>query len=151
MSHPNDVVVITHSAPLYNLPCHKPRCLESMLYLEMLDSSLDYQRKICSYNINPFSKSIELPIVRYKNRTIIGGSNNSTIDTLENIFKNSGLNCQLSPTQKADLIALTSLIRDKLHLVTVCLNILYNICLKFMEYSVIYCTVHIYIVASNLC
>lgn len=115
--------VLTHSVPLWNLPCHRPRCLESILYLEM--ASIKYQRKICKYNINAFVEEFELvPMLRHKMETT-----RNIIDFCEGIGnqqshvfgKNNGLNSHLQFSQKADISALQSLIRDRLHLVYVSL------------------------------
>lgn len=122
------VSVLTHSAPLWNLPAHKTSCLESLLYLEMM--GIPYKRRISYYNINPFIEDINpLPIIQYTKKPNPKKNMNEDENALcfasTNIYdfllsKNEkNLNESLSPTQKADVIALSSLIRDRLHLVTV--------------------------------
>ena len=116
----NIQTVLTHSAPLWNLPCHRAKCLESILYLEM--ASIKYQRKICKYNINAFVEELELPLLRYNMQTT-----RNVIDFCEGIGNqqtnivgnNNGLNSHLEFSQQADVSALQSLIRDRLHLVFV--------------------------------
>lgn len=110
--------VLTHSAPLWNLPCHRPQCLEAILYLEM--ASIPYKRKHSRYNINCFVEELELPFLRHGLQTT-----RSVIDFCEGIGnvearivgKNNGLNAHLERSQKADIPGLQSLVRDRLHLV----------------------------------
>ena len=122
-------VVLTHSSPLWGLPAHDARCLEVMLYLEM--SGMSYQRRLCKYTFNPFAPELVLPILRYNTTTVCG---DAIIDFFENANENassiyaatnnaptnsSPLDMSLSPTQRADVAALSALIRDRLHLVVV--------------------------------
>ena len=39
------VIVVTHSTRLWNLPAHRARCLETMLYLEMVGAK--YEGRMC--------------------------------------------------------------------------------------------------------
>lgn len=113
--------VLTHSAPLWNLPAHRPRCLESILYLEM--ASIKYRRKICKYNINAFVEEFELvPMLRHKmesTRNIIDFGEGIGNEQSHIFGKNNGLNAHLQFSEKADILALQSLIKDRLHLVYV--------------------------------
>ena len=118
--------VLTHSVPLWNLPCHQPKCLEAILYLEM--SGIAYKRKITRYNINVFSDT-QLPFLRHGLQTT-----RSVIDFYENAQiakEHNSLNSQLQLTQHADVTALQSLIRDRLSLVFVCKMCQQNI--NFLE------------------
>ena len=112
--------MLTHSAPLWNLPAHRARCLEAMLYLEMAD--IKYKRKFVKYNINYFYSELELPLMRHNIQTT-----RNVIDFCEGIGNekslvmgtNNTLNSHLESPQQADVSALQSLIRDRLHLVFV--------------------------------
>eukprot|EP01084_Bolivina_argentea_P190967 328059_1 len=105
-------ILLTHSAPLEdNLPAHLARCLEAILYLEMC--KLNYQRQISKYNINYFATELELPMLRYDRETT-----RNVIDFMERKHTPSlNSKLELSDVQKADVTALQSLIRDRLHLV----------------------------------
>ena len=120
----NNIVhtILTHSAPLWNLPAHRPRCLEAILYLEM--ASIKYHRKISTYNINAFAEELELvPMLRHRmeaTRNIIDFCEGIGNEQSHVFGKNNGLNSHLQFSQKADISALQSLIKDRLHLVYVC-------------------------------
>ena len=74
--------------------------------------------------MNPFEGSFQLPHFQHHMRSMMGCQHiieqcEGIGETIGIFGKNHGLNCALSPTQKADLTALQALIRQKLHLVTV--------------------------------
>ena len=85
-------------------------------------------------------EELELPFLRHGLQTT-----RSVIDFCEGIGnvearivgKNNGLNAHLERSQKADIPGLQSLVRDRLHLVWVCLDdgFLCILILKFAEIS----------------
>merc|ERR1712228_19233 len=89
-----------------------------MLYLEMAD--IKYKRKFVKYNINYFYSDLSLPFMRHNVDTT-----RNVIDFCEGIGNeksfvmgtNNTLNSHLESPQHADVSALQSLIRDRLHLV----------------------------------
>lgn len=101
------------------------------LYLEFL--GIDYERHVCKYSHNPFEKSFKLPHFQHHMKLMMGCESimegcEGQGDTVGIFGKNHGLNCALSPTQKADVVALQALIREKLHLATV-LSLYHRICI----------------------
>jgi len=130
----NVETVLTHSVPLWNLPCHRPQCLEAMLYLEM--ASIPYKRVPTKYSINYWDSGLELPFLRcglQTTRSVIDFCEGIGNETAQIVGKNNGLNAHLEVSQKADIVALQSLVRSRLHLCY--LHQLYGNEANWKEYS----------------